>query len=77
MSQYLLRKTKHYYELAKFDDSDDSVAVYKMTDRGCTCPAGRRGCKHNGIFKAWKADGEIAGYVYDDSALLIARLNVV
>lgn len=76
MSQYLMRKAKDFYEMAKFDDSDDSVAVYKFTARGCTCPAGRRGCKHTAIFKAWKATGEVPGYVYDDSAQLIAKLNV-
>lgn len=76
MAQYLMRKGSMFYELAKFEDSDDSTAVYKFTQRGCTCPAGRRGCKHVKILAAWKAAGEIAGFVYDDEANHIGILNV-
>jgi hypothetical protein len=76
MAQYLLRKGKHFYELAKFEDSDDSTAVYLFTKRGCSCPAGRRGCKHTAILKAWRDTGEIPGYVYDDTAKHIGTLNV-
>jgi hypothetical protein len=77
MAQYILRKGKQFYELAKFEDSDDSTAVYKFTQRGCTCPAGRRSCKHTKILTAWKLAGEIAGFVYDDEANHIGTLNVV
>jgi hypothetical protein len=76
MSQYILRKGIHFYELAKFEDSDDSTAVYKFTKRGCTCPAGRRGCKHVKILAAWQKAGEIAGLVYDDNAVQIGALHL-
>lgn len=76
MAQYLLRKVIHFYELAKFEDSDDSTAVYKFTKRGCTCPAGRRGCKHTKILTAWQKAGEVAGFVYNDEAAHIGTLNV-
>ena len=76
MAQYLLRKGKHFYEIAKFEDSDEPTAVYRFTKRGCTCPAGRRGCKHNSILKAWQESGETAGAVYDDSAKQISVLSV-
>ena len=76
MAQYILRKGNQFYELAKFEDSDDSTAVYKFTQRGCSCPAGRRSCKHVKILDAWKAAGEIAGFVYDDDAVHIGTLNV-
>ena len=76
MAQYVLRKGTHFYELAKFEDSDDFTAVYKFTQRGCTCPAGRRGCKHTKILNAWKLAGEVAGLVYDDEANHIGTLNV-
>lgn len=77
MAQYLARKNKLFYEVAKFDDSDDAVAVYKFTARGCTCPSGRRGCKHVAILNTWKASGEVPGAVYNDSAELVSHLNVI
>jgi hypothetical protein len=76
MAQYLLRKGKHFYELAKFEDSDTPTALYSFTKRGCTCPAGRRGCKHTKIMSAWKALGEPAGFVFNDEANHIGTLNV-
>lgn len=76
MAQYVLRKGKHFYELAKFEDSDAPTALYSFTKRGCTCPAGRRGCKHTKIMTSWKALGEPAGYVFDDEANHIGTLNV-
>lgn len=77
MSQYLLRKGTHFYELAKFEDSDSSTAVYKFTKRGCSCPAGRRGCKHTKILAAWQKAGEIAGFVYNDEAQHIGTIPVL
>jgi hypothetical protein len=76
MSQYLLRKVKTIYELAKFEDSDSPTAVYSISNRGCTCPAGRRNCKHFAIKNAWKALGEPIGYVFDDDANHIGTVDV-
>lgn len=75
MAQYLLRKA-FYYEIAKFEDSDSPIAVYRFTPRGCSCPAGRRGCKHVKILNAWKTAGAVAGAVYNDEAILTHRLQV-
>jgi hypothetical protein len=74
VSQYLLRKGKHFYEIAKFEDSDSPTAVYLFTKRGCGCPAGRRDCKHTKILKAWQQAGEVIGFVYNDEASHIASL---
>ena len=76
MAQYLLRKVKTKYELAKFEDSDSPTAVYSFTNRGCSCPASRHSCKHTKILSAWKALGEPSGYVFDDEAMHIGILNV-
>ena len=76
MSQYVIRKGKLFYELAKFEDSDSPTALYVFTQRGCSCPAGRRGCKHNKILKAWQQAGEVAGFVYNDEATQIGTLQV-
>jgi len=76
MAQYLLRKGVHFIELTKFEDSDEPTALYKFTQRGCSCPAGRRGCKHVKILNNWKASGSKAGFVYDDEANHIGTLNV-
>ena len=76
MAQYILRKGIYFYELAKFEDSDEPTALYKFTQRGCSCPAGRRSCKHTKILNTWKQAGEIPGLVYDDEANHIGTLNV-
>lgn len=76
MAQYLLRKANLFYELAKFEDSDVPTAIYKFTNRGCTCPAGRRGCKHTKIMEAWKGLNEPVGFVFDDDAKHIGTLLV-
>lgn len=76
MAQYLLRKGNYFYELAKFEDSDAPTALYRFTNRGCTCPAGRRGCKHTKIMDSWKALGEPAGFIFDDAAKHIGTIHV-
>lgn len=76
MAQYLLRKVKNIYELAKFEDSDFPTAVYRFSNRGCTCPASNRSCKHVKIRDTWKALGEPSGYVFDDAAKHIGTLVV-
>ncbi len=75
MSQYIFRKA-FYYEIAKFEDSDSPTAVYRFTPRGCSCPAGRRGCKHTKLLTAWKAAGEPLGAVYNDDGTLLTILQV-
>jgi hypothetical protein len=76
MAQYLLRKVKTTYELAKFEDSDLPTAVYRFSNRGCSCPSGYRSCKHVKIKNTWKALGEPFGYVFDDDANHIGTLVV-
>lgn len=76
MSQYIIRKGRLFYELAKFEDSDSPTAVYIFTKRGCSCPAGRRSCKHTKILKTWQQAGEIAGLVFNDDATQIGALQV-
>lgn len=77
MSQYIFRKGKLYYEVAKFEDSDFPTALYKFTERGCSCPAGRRNCKHSKILKTWQTAGEPLGFVYNDEAQHIGTLHVI
>lgn len=76
MAQYLLRKGKRFYEIAKFEDSDSPVAVYSFTTRGCSCPAGRRSCKHTQILTAWKRAKEVPGMVFNDLAEHISTIHV-
>lgn len=76
MSQYILRKGKYFYEIAKFEDSDTPTALYVFTKRGCSCPAGRYSCKHTKILKTWQQAGEVAGQVYNDDCAHIASLAV-
>jgi hypothetical protein len=76
MAQYLLRKVRNNYELAKFEDSDAPTAVYRFSNRGCSCPASSRNCKHVKIKNMWKTLGEPSGYVFDDEAKHIGTLVV-
>ena len=76
MSEYLLRKGKSFYEIAKFEDTKDSVAVYLFTQRGCSCPSYRKNCKHLTILNAWKTAGELPGSVYNDTAEVTGQLHV-
>lgn len=74
MSEYLLRKGKYFYELAKFEDSSEPISVYLFTSRGCSCPSRYRNCKHVKILNAWKQSGEVPGLVYNDSASVIGNI---
>lgn len=76
MAEYLLRKGKRFYEIAKFEDSDEPTAVYSFTTRGCSCPSWGRTCKHDSILKAWKKAGEVPGVVYNDKAQVVTQLYV-
>jgi hypothetical protein len=76
MAEYLLRKGKLFYELAKFEDSAEPTAIYVFTKRGCSCPSRYSSCKHSKILKAWKEQKELPGIVYDDNANIIGRLEV-
>lgn len=76
MSQYIMRKGRLFYEIAKFEDSDSPTAVYLFTKRGCNCPASRNSCKHSKILKSWQQSGEILGAVYDDLGNHISTLNI-
>lgn len=74
MAQYLLRKGKLNYEIAKFDDSSQPLDVYIFYSRGCSCPSRSNNCKHTAILKAWQKAGKPEGAVYDDAANLITTL---
>lgn len=74
MSEYLFRKGKFFYEVAKFEDSAEPTAVYLFTSRGCSCPARSASCKHTKLLKLWKQKGSIAGQVYNDTGDVVAHL---
>jgi hypothetical protein len=73
MPQYMVRKGKIGYEIAKFDDTDTPVDVYTVGYRGCSCPARSKSCKHVKIIKAWLKTNE-EGVVYDDAANNIGNI---
>ena len=74
MAEYLLRKGKVFYELAKFEDTSEPTSLYKFTERGCSCPSRTRACKHTKILTAWKEAKEPWGAVYNDDAELIGNI---
>jgi len=76
MSEYLLRKGSLFYEIAKFEDSAEPIAVYKFTTRGCSCPNRNRSCKHSTILDLWKKAGEVPGIVYNDNGHTLSVLPV-
>jgi len=74
MADYLVRRTKNAFEVAKFEESSYPLNVYTVTGSRCYCPARTRSCKHMKIFKAWERNGSNLGEVYNDSAEVINRL---
>ena len=74
MAQYIIRKGKYNYEVAKFDDTDTPVDVYSFNTRGCSCPARRSSCKHTKMVNAWKRAGFPEGLVYDDNIKEISNI---
>ena len=74
MSQYIVRKGKFGHEIAKFNDSDSPLDIYYFTQRGCSCPAYLRSCKHNRILNKWKRAGEKNGEVYNDQAQILGNI---
>lgn len=76
MSEYLVRKGKLFYEIAKFEDSDSPTDVYTFYARGCSCPARGASCKHSRILNTWKKMKEPVGTVFNDNAEVINTLYV-
>jgi len=74
MPQYIVRKGKYNYEVAKFDDSREPIDVYTFNQRGCGCPARTRSCKHIRIVKAWEKADKKLGLVFDDNAQIIGNI---
>ena len=74
MPQYIARRGRYNYEIAKFDDTDSPLDIYHFTQRGCSCPAYVRSCKHNRILSKWKRTGEKNGEVYNDQAQLLGNI---
>mgnify|MGYP001156758556 FL=1 len=74
MPQYIVRKGKYNYEVAKFDDTDTPVDVYRFHARGCSCPARSKSCKHTKMVNAWKRAGSPEGVVYNDSIEEISNI---
>ena len=69
----LVAKVPHY-EVAKFDDTDTPVDVYRFHARGCSCPARSKSCKHTKMLNAWKRAGSPEGVVYNDSIEEISNI---
>ena len=74
MAEYLVRRVKYGYEVAKFEESNHPVGVYHVSGSRCFCPARTRSCKHMKIFKAWERNGSNHAEVYDDNAKLLHRM---
>jgi uncharacterized Zn finger protein len=67
MTEYSIREVKHNtYELAKFEDSADPVAIYTLSKRGCSCPARSYNCKHRTIFSVWESMDKPIGTFFDE-----------
>ena len=54
MANYILRKGKFSNEIAKFEESNHPIDVYRVSERKCDCPSRYRACKHVKIFKTWQ-----------------------
>ena len=74
MANYLVRKGKFTYEVAKFEESNTPVGVYRITDSRCDCPARTRSCKHLSILKAWQSAGKVEGDILSDEAKIVNNI---
>ena len=74
MANYILRKGKFSHEIAKFEESNHPIDVYRVSERKCDCPSRYRACKHVKIFKTWQSDNYPIGRVYDDQANVVGEL---
>ncbi len=74
MANYVLRKGKFSYEIAKFEESSYPADVYRISDRKCYCPSRYNTCKHLKIFKSWESDNYSIGSVYNDQAKKVGEL---
>ena len=74
MANYLVRKGKFTYEVAKFEESNTPVGIYRITDSRCDCPARTRSCKHLSILKAWQDNGKTEGSIISDNAEIIGNI---
>ena len=74
MANYLVRKGKFTYEVAKFEESNTPVGVYRITSSRCDCPARTRKCKHISILKAWESAGKVEGSIISDDARVVGNI---
>ncbi len=71
---YVIRRTRYSHEITKFEDRSYPSDTYTISDTRCYCPARVRSCKHMRIFKTWKKQGSVPGFVYDENATKVAEL---
>ena len=74
MANYILRKGRFSHEIAKFEESNRPLDVYRVSERKCDCPSRYLTCKHVKIFKTWQSDNYPSGRVYDDHAQVVGEL---
>lgn len=74
MANYLVRKGKFTYEVAKFEESNVPSSVYRITSSRCDCPARTRSCKHISILKAWESSGKVEGSIISDEAKVVGNI---
>lgn len=67
MSYYFLRKVGTDVQIAKFEDYSEPVAVYVVGERGCSCPARVRVCKHAKLAKQWSKKDYFYPAVFDEN----------
>lgn len=76
MSEYLIRKVHNDFEITKFEDTAEPVAVYSIKSRKCSCPSRYRSCKHISILDSWVNKGSTIGAVLDDAGNILTTLQV-
>lgn len=74
MANYLVRKGKFTYEVAKFEESNTPSGLYSITSNRCDCPARTRSCKHVRMVDAWKKEGQVEGAILSDEAKIVGNL---
>lgn len=76
---YTVRYIKdHTFEIARFDDRKEPLAVYTVSHGKCSCPASYRSkkCKHLALVKAKMFDPDISFYEIEGDQVKVIPIDL-
>jgi hypothetical protein len=73
---YIFRKLyADVFQVALFEDRREPTSVYRISPKGCSCPA-KSPCKHQNMLKQFKSlDSGFWGFEVTDKQIKLINLN--